>query len=220
MERSTHSHRGSLCKKPPSAPVSSQLGFAYVAVLVAIATFHAQPVRAEKAPSTVLVYNHANAPAATLLSAEREATRILDSAATIVWVNCWDETQRSVETNRLCAKGWTSQTPGLTLIPGTNRLLPKEFGEASIPVYATVYYEHIALRAHEDNSEAELPILLGCVIAHELGHLLGVSGHSTSGIMQPHFGANQIRQALMGNLLFTKEQTRLIQQRVLLAVNR
>jgi len=221
MEQSAHSQKQSLCKTPPSARPSSRLGFTYVAALVASFIFHAPAVRAAKVPSTVLVYNYANASAATLFLAEREATRILDSAgATIVWTNCWDERQLSVETNQLCAKGWTSQTPGLTLISGTNRFLPKEFGAASIPVYATIYYEHIALRAHEDNSEAELPILLGCVIAHELGHLLGFPGHSTSGIMQPQFGARQIRQALMGNLLFTKEQTRVIRERVLVVASR
>jgi hypothetical protein len=221
MKTSVRIQIGSSCRTPTSARRFGRLGFVYGALAVAGLIFPGQTVRAEGVPLTVLVYNYTGASAVTLFSAEREAARILDSAgASVVWVNSWDKRQLSGETGELCAKGWTSQTHGLKLISGMNKFLYKEFGVASIPVYATIYYEEVARRAHNDNSASELPILLGCVIAHELGHLLGVRGHSTSGIMQPQWGASQIRQALMESLLFLKEQKRVIRDQVLMAANR
>ena len=57
-----------------------------------------------------------------------------------------------------------------------------------------------------------MPIILGCVIAHEIGHLLlGSNSHSVSGIMQGRWERRQVRQAVTGTLLFTPEQAKLIQ---------
>jgi hypothetical protein len=49
-------------------------------------------------------------------------------------------------------------------------------------------------------------------MAHELGHLLlDDPNHSITGIMQPQFGSPQMRQALTGNLLFTRQEATRIQ---------
>ena len=72
-----------------------------------------------------------------------------------------------------------------------------------------------------DNAEFEVPIILGCVIAHEVGHLLlGSSSHSGSGIMQGHWKRGQIRKAMTGNLPFTPEQVKLIQASTFARVGR
>jgi hypothetical protein len=175
-----------------------------------------------EATLTVLVYNYTEASPATLAAGEREASKILELAgAGITWVNCWEKSRLSADSTELCLRGWMSPTPGLRLISGTNRFLSAEYGVASIPVYATIYYDKIARRAHKDDSAAELPILLGCVIAHELGHLLlGDPRHSATGIMKAQWGADEVQQALRGRLLFTKEQGRLIREQVLTAANR
>jgi hypothetical protein len=63
-----------------------------------------------------------------------------------------------------------------------------------------------------DNASFEVPIILGSVMAHEIGHLLlGLNSHSGSGVMQPRWERKQVRQAMMGTLLFTPEQSQLIQ---------
>ncbi len=72
-----------------------------------------------------------------------------------------------------------------------------------------------------DNAEFEVPIILGCVIAHEVGHLLlGSNSHSGSGIMQGHWERGQIRKAMTGNLPFTPEQVKPIQASTFARVGR
>ena len=58
---------------------------------------------------------------------------------------------------------------------------------------------------------SRLPIILGCVMAHELGHLLlGSNSHSDRGIMLSRWEVNQVRHLMMGALLFTPEQSKLM----------
>ena len=87
------------------------------------------------------------------------------------------------------------------------------FGFAIHPVLASVYYDQVLHLAKNDNAgKLELPIILGTVVAHEIGHLLlDSNSHSATGIMQPQWGPESIRQAMIGNLVFTHEQAKLIQ---------
>jgi hypothetical protein len=92
----------------------------------------------------------------------------------------------------------------------------REFGFAAIPVLATVNYERIAAWYGRDDARDVLPIMLGCVMAHELGHLLlRDPGHSTIGIMQPQLGNEQMRQALTARLRFTSQQAKFIREHAL-----
>jgi hypothetical protein len=93
-----------------------------------------------------------------------------------------------------------------------NKFQDTVFGFAVQPVLATVYYVYPVRLARSDDAELELPVILGCVIAHEIGHLLlGPDSHSESGIMQPRWERKQMRQALTGTLLFTPVQAKHIQ---------
>ena len=56
-------------------------------------------------------------------------------------------------------------------VPVQNKYEDSVFGFTIHPVLATVYYEYAVRRAKSDHAEFEIPIILGCVIAHELGHL-------------------------------------------------
>jgi hypothetical protein len=61
-----------------------------------------------------------------------------------------------------------------------------------------------------NNADYELPIILGSVIAHEIGHLLlGPNAHMESGIMQAQWTREQLNQAFRGRLMFTLAQQRL-----------
>jgi len=167
---------------------------------------------------TILVYNYAQVPPGIFAAAEREAFRILDAARVrVVWVDCLEKPP-IIESEALCRRGWTQQTPAVRLLSGhvTGMYQDLEFGFAAIPVLATVNYERIARRAGRDDAPYILPIILGCAMAHELGHLLlRDPGHSTTGIMQPRWGDQQTQQALTGQLRFTTPQAKLIRERAL-----
>ena len=84
------------------------------------------------------------------------------------------------------------------------------FGEAFTDgqgrgTYIKLYYAHLAEpNAHLPLAEGEL---LGCVIAHEVGHLLlGSDSHSHEGIMQGRWEDAQLREAGKGDLQFTPSQ--------------
>jgi hypothetical protein len=195
-----------------------------VATLLAVSLLGtaAQAIDDPPVTITILLYNYAQVPPATLAAAEREANKILATAgAQIDWVHCPSITAPNA--GELCRRGWTPQTPGLRLIAGANKFQDAEFGYTAIPVLVTVYYEKVLRRSQRDNSAADLPVLLGCVMAHELGHLLlQAPGHSNRGIMQPQWGAVQIRQALMGEFQFNHEETVRIrsQARILASIPR
>jgi hypothetical protein len=186
------------------------------AALGLVALVFSLPLHAQSEPAAttiiVLVYNYVGVPHSTLVGAERVANRVLATAGTQAdFVECLEQPVAPASKD-LCQRGWTTQTPGLRFISGSNKFQEAEFGETAIPVLSTIYYEKVARRAHRDNADADLPVLLGCVISHELGHLLlGQSGHSATGIMQPQWGRTQLRQAQTGNLVFTREQATRIQ---------
>ena len=180
-----------------------------------------RPTLSEPKPAaslTVLVYNYAEVSPATLATAEREAFKILGAAGVrVVWVGC-SEKLPSSESKELCQRGWSAQTPGVRLLSGhvTRMYGDREFGFAAIPVLATVNYERIAFWYGRNDAPDVLPVMLGCAFAHELGHLLlRDPGHSTTGIMQPQLGNEQMRQALTGCLRFTSQQAKLIREHTL-----
>jgi hypothetical protein len=164
---------------------------------------------------TVQVDNYSQASPSVLVSAEREASRILGEAGLrAVWLEC------PMKPSTADSQGPYQKAPDATDIrlrilpaPVQNKFQDTVFGFAIHPVLATVYYDFAVRRARSDDAEFEVPIILGCVIAHELGHLLlGSNSHSDTGIMQPRWQPYQFRQLMMGTLLFTTEQFKLMRE--------
>ena len=188
-----------------------------IAALYIFSIFPGSSVAKPKVSLTVRVFNYAQVPAATISSAERDANNILGAAAVqAVWLDCLAKSV-AVDSKALCDKGWSPDLPSVRLLSGqvTKQFQDFEFGFAAVPVLVTVSYEHIERRAIRDNSPSEAGVILGCVLAHELGHLLlGNGSHSSTGIMQPQWSHEQIRQAMMGGLLFTPEQAKKIREQV------
>ncbi len=179
--------------------------------LLAFSTLAA--AREEKGPSptvTLLVYNKAQVPATTLAQAEREAGRILGEAGMrAVWLDCL-ERNFPADPQGLCSKAREPTDVVLRVLPGRipNRFADTLFGIAFLPTLASVYYEYAVRLA---KSDSEVPIILGCAIAHEVGHLLlGPNSHSGGGIMHGEWGPEEFRLALMGGLLFASQQSKLI----------
>jgi hypothetical protein len=164
---------------------------------------------------TVQIYNYSLASPTVLVGAEREAGRILRMAGLrAVWLEC-PVGPFTPGTPGHCEKAPEATDLRLRVLgaPLTNKFQDTVFGFAVHPVLASVYYEYAARRATSDDADFEAPIILGCAIAHELGHLLlGTNSHSDAGIMQPRWESNQFRQLMFGNLVFTTEQSKLMQE--------
>jgi hypothetical protein len=201
-----------------------------VGTLVCGNAAEAQAAIVEKAPNLrIRVNNYARVSPTTLNASEREAGRILGQAGLRTeWVNCPGKGE-STSTQNPCNEPLESTDIVLRLIPEStnNQYQDSVFGFAVVPIVASVYVNYAVNSARRDNAEFEIPMVLGTVIAHEIGHLLlGLNSHSVTGIMQKRWERNQVRQAVTGNLLFTGEQGTLMQvemqrrARIQTAVNR
>src|SRR5882757_4688897 len=95
-----------------------------------------------KSPSpvmTILVYNKAQAPAATLAQAELEVGRILGEAGVrAVWVDCLDR-HSGADPQRLCSRPREPADLVLRLLPGQaqNRFSDSLFGISFLPTLAS-----------------------------------------------------------------------------------
>jgi len=182
------------------------IGFAFPATGLAS---KADP-EAKLYPVMILVYNIVQAPPAAVARAETEAGRILGVAGLrAVWVDCLDR-HSAADPQGLCDKAREPSDVVLRVLPGhiQSRLQDTLFGLVFPPTLASVYYEYAGRLASTNN---EISIVLGCAIAHELGHLLlGPGSHSAGGIMSGEWGSKELQLALMGRLLFASQQAKLI----------
>jgi hypothetical protein len=166
-------------------------------------------LKADPRPTiAVLVYNHAQALPATITGAEREAGRIMGEAGVqAVWLDCLDR-HSAANPQGLCKRAREPADVVLRILPAQsqNRFPDTLFGITFLPTLASDYYEYAVRLA---TSDKEVPTILGCAIAHELGHLLlGRNSHSGGGIMHGEWGPKEFRLALMGGLLFTSQQSK------------
>lgn len=194
-------------------------GLAWVAGLIGTSALAFPPTAFAGNPDpgpaiTVLVRNYAQVSRATLAAAEGEAGRILAEAGLRTeWIECPAGPSSTVVSEGPCQKTIEAHDIMLRVLAGPihNGFQDAVFGFTVHPVLATVYYEYAVRRARSDNADFEVPVILGCVMAHEIGHLLlGPDGHSGGGIMQPRWGSKQVRMLMMGALFFTPEQSKLM----------
>jgi hypothetical protein len=76
---------------------------------------------------------------------------------------------------------------------------------------AVVYYDYLPRMPGGQSNLSDTAVVLGCVIAHELGHLLlATHRHSIARIRQESWGVEQTRRALMSRLSFLPEEARLM----------
>jgi hypothetical protein len=186
-------------------------GFFLVGLAVLIRLAHPTAAFASETDNgpaiTVLVFNYREVPVKTLVKAEREAGRILDQAGVhVTWRDC-------PTGNETCSKG-----PGRVFIlsvmagPVQNKVEDRVAGFALIPDHlAVVYYDYLPRITGGQSNLSDTALILGAVIAHELGHLLlGAHRHSIAGIMQAHWGVEQTQRALTSRLSFLPEEAKLM----------
>jgi hypothetical protein len=190
-----------------------------LAGMLGVLGFGAEESRAARVsePSPAIrirVNNYARASAAVLSGAQKEAGRVLARAGLrIEWQVCPATKSADIE-NDPCREPLKANEVVLRIIaaPAPGKFQDAAFGFAVVPLVATVFFEYVVRTAEKDAADFEAPVLLGCVIAHEVGHLLlGLKSHADSGVMQARWERKQVRQALTGSLLFSRDQGKSMQ---------
>jgi len=204
--------------RPPRRTLAG-LNLALAAFSVGVLAFPSS-VFAKEEPTgniSILVYNYAKVAPGTLAGAEHQADRILNQAGVrAVWFDC-SVKPAQLDKKSICRSGLGNQNIVLRLLSRhtPTRVPDFAFGFAVSPGLASVYYGDAARMAKRQNLGSEFPPLLGCLMVHEIGHLLLNSfGHSPTGVMQAEWGPMQLQQSLTGLMTFTPAQTTLIREEV------
>ncbi len=163
---------------------------------------------------TVRLYTDVQLSPKTLAQVEQEEVRILRQAGVeTVWVECKSSVS---DRDPRCQ---IPPGPGyfvVRIVPKAHKAADSIFGVAYLAngsgAYSDVFYDSVEKLHQECGASTER--VLGHVIAHELGHLLlGSNAHTESGIMRPHWYAEQLHALERGALFFTPEQARKILSR-------
>ena len=96
--------------------------------------------------------------------------------------------------------------------PVQNKFLDTISGYALLPAHlATVYYDYLPRIPGGESNKNDTALVLGCVIAHELGHLL-IPGdaHSLTGIMSTQWTYRQWEDIVAERLLLDGKQAKAI----------
>jgi len=190
------------------------------------------PAEEPNAAVSVCVYNYAKVPQRFLDSAEREASGIFTAAGIhTVWADCLAPgvgvqlVSIPPQPARWTEPDGQGAARGITLelrILGPSAIRRGRFSENMVGFatgsdLASIYYERVEeLAWGVDKDETHSPLVLGDIMAHELGHLLlGTNSHSPSGIMCANWNREFLRQALMGHQLFSPKQSAMIRAEVL-----
>jgi hypothetical protein len=165
----------------------------------------------------VLVLNYSDVSPNVLAAAERETSRIFAQAGLrFQWMDC--SVRHSSDLPSACEDEPVTGQIRVRILPRqlNHNFSDSVFGFVVAPTYASVYYES-ALRLVQTATDAtsNVSVILGCLMAHEIGHLLlGQGQHTVSGIMQPSWDIHQVQFALRGALGFSSQQARRMRQSI------
>ena len=159
---------------------------------------------------TVALFNDAHVPPSILNNASETASYIFSkSGIQLRWMLCGrgDETP---EERSACSQPSFPEHLDVHIVSGCPRLPTNVFAISylspeGIGSQADVFYTRIAAF----RSPAELRVLLGYAMAHELGHLLlGTDSHSPRGLMRADWRTKDLTGMAQGGLGFSEEQGR------------
>jgi hypothetical protein len=160
---------------------------------------------------TVSVFNDAGISRLLIVQAQAVARTVFAQAGVnLEWMSCGLPSQTDKEVS-LCIQSEFPTHLHLRLIGHPNYFEAAALGvsylaEDGVGFQGEVFYERIVKL--QSGTELDLAILLGVVMAHELGHLLlGTNSHSPGGLMRVSWRREDLAHAVKGTLLFSDEQS-------------
>jgi len=161
--------------------------------------------RAQNPETIVFVFSDVPVPASILSVAEQRASQIfLKAGIEIEWINC------RFGSDPACNRTFGPRDVSLRITPRvSNATSDVAFGVAWLDRngagrYADIFWKRVEHLTEQTNINQGL--ILGSVMAHEMGHLLGVKSHSVKGLMSPRWGTAELQAIQMGTLLFLPGQ--------------
>jgi hypothetical protein len=152
----------------------------------------------------VQVYNWGQIPSKILDQAKEQTVRVFEkSGIDLLWLDMGSAEQMVLQTQ---AKELHVAVVIYERAPYRTRTL-NTMGAGIKDIVAGVFYDRVVSLASDFKTDRS--VVLGHVIAHELGHLLRLP-HSATGIMRPRWATNDFWRAATGDLLFSPEESRRI----------
>jgi hypothetical protein len=158
---------------------------------------------------TISVFNDARVEQSVWLQAQGRASEIMRrSGISLIWLDCGSPASRMPDPS--CSAISYPTHLSVRVVPKVSPVKGDIFGQsfqdaAGEGNYVLVYYA--SLKAFTAATTVPAGELLGCVVAHELGHLLlGTASHSATGLMSAVWQDPELRQVVRGNLLFTGDE--------------
>jgi hypothetical protein len=189
--------------------------FSCFGLLVSLVGLGAQsPETALEAKLVVRMYDYAQVPRRILTGAEQETARVFHVAGIqLSWVEC-GLSEADKERFRDCEHVTDPLRLFVNIIPQlvAPGLPPGKFG-TSFGTHAVVLNRQVEKTAADKGFSKAL--ILGYVMAHELGHLLLGNNSHGQGVMMGTFGRREFERAQKGELVFTPQQAKQMRVRIL-----
>jgi hypothetical protein len=163
----------------------------------------------------ITIHNYAGVEPETLILAEAQASRIFKQAGVkIEWRDC----PVSAESMALPPADQPAVRPlaDVKLVPDSKiPALRRSPDGPGCALGDQVYVFMDGLHKATALAECPLNVVLGHIMAHEVGHvLLGPNSHVPNGIMAPKLGQLQFQLMQMGALFFCPQQAEKIRERI------
>ncbi len=179
--------------------------------------------RTEQAKIQVFVYNYAGVSVETLARAEREAARIYSrTGIETEWLDCplhpgqaaaYPACQVPVSPTRLAIRVLSRrmvERAGLPQAAFGAALFPENGGFGMLAQVCWRCVEELA-----KGREVMQGVILGHVVAHELGHLLlGIGSHAPTGLMHVPWHKKELECVAQGSLVFTPWEGERMRQQI------